>query len=1214
MQMTTPYRPAQQSRSPFWAALIAVGLMALLPGAAPAVGQNVAKDAVIVKVKDGYLLPSDAKQGNAMSAAERVREWAANAGAVQAVPLWTAHTDAARLSSAAGDHHPGRRTFIMRLSSGTPAEDAIRQLERLPWVEYAEIDGMVELHQSPNDPLYPRQWDLENTGQAYWRVARVPGDFNDTLASLNGTPGADIRFLSSHQYPGPKTSVPVCIIDTGIDTDHEDLVDHLLVNAGEIPDNGIDDDHNGFVDDVYGYDFSGDVRADTPLDVVPDSNVTDSIGHGTHVAGTVAATVDNGLGIAGVSDSARVFAAKIFPYSYFSVSAQAIYYAVLRGARVINMSWGGAFPSQTIEDALQYASDHGVVLVASMGNSGANNILYPSSYDITIGVGASTADDRLATFSTYNDFVDVIAPGQDILSLRAGTSDLYAQGNEPGVHIIDEHYYIASGTSMAAPHVTGAAAVLLSIAPGLSNTRVREILESTADDIIDPYGDGANLPGWDNYTGWGRINLQNAIAALPGVFAVIDDPQNGMWLNGNITITGSAMGANFSSYSVQVAPGIGPEATTWETIATSGTPVQGGTLAVWDTDTLNGDYTIRLDAGPDAVFDVPVHLAQDNTAYIQSPATGDSIILTAVIVGTAAGPDFDHYTLSATGPLPATTPRPINTFTKPAWDDTLGLWELSQIPPGDYWIRLSLSTAGAPVTDSVRVSVKDVFQPGWPATIPANSNFAMTVTNIDGVGGEEIILPTQRGLFVLAGDSLHYPTWDPTAKWPMYPGWPRDTLVNYRTPPACADLDGDGKSEIIIATATAMHVYSFIGEEYEGWPQPFTGSNNFYGVSVPTVGNLDGKPGLEIAAIDQGGTIRVWHADGTAYQPQTKPFGSIDVDRSIVNSLPQAKIVDLNGDNRYELVAVGDGVSIFDGQTGNPYPLPTSNPLKTIHFSINGVAIGDFGGTGDRDIAYVAADDPLGNYFVNVIDGDGNTLPGWPRILEPTQEKYVLYSMAAGDIDDDQSPEIFVAPYSVGGSLLYAFHADGAAVASDSSDGLFARLPGSVSSITLNDIDDDGEPEVVFRVGQLIFGPDQVFAMNPDGSFVPGYPITFGVGSSTTLAAPVIGDINRDGITDMVTLHSTGTQVIVWDLVGAAGPSGRPWPRFMADVWNSGVAPPPPYDAVYLNNLVDYIFFGAQPFQIYEPTDLNCSGFTDAIDLNYLIDYLFFGGPPPCVP
>ncbi|MEW5874344.1 MAG: S8 family serine peptidase, partial [Candidatus Zixiibacteriota bacterium] len=825
---------------------------------------------VIVKVRPGFLPPVTGRKATQADPATQVQEWSASLGSLMAKPLWKASPSSSL--ALARDDHPGARTFVLTPAAGVNPDELVDQLLRLPWVEYAERDRLVQLHAVPNDPLYTRQWHLENTGQAYWAVVGVSGSGNDTIANLNGLPGADVRFLTAYNHPGPKGRVPVCIIDTGLDTDHEDLQGALFVNDGEIPDNGIDDDHNGFIDDVYGWDFSGNT-AGTPNVIVPDNDVRDSIGHGTHVGGTVAAVVNNGIGIAGVCDSARIFSGKIFPNAYFSVSAQAIYYAVMRGAMVINMSWGGAYPSSAIRDALSYAAERGVVLVASMGNSGLDQVFYPSGYPETIGVGASTATDRLGTFSTYNDFVEIIAPGRDVLSLRAFGTDMYAPGGEPEVHIIGETYYIASGTSMAAPHVSGAAAVLLSLAPGLSADRVREILTGTADDVVDPYGDGANLPGFDRFTGWGRINLERAIAELPGVFATITSPAHFTWVGGNVDISGYATGGAFAGYSLLAAPGHGPDAADFAEFASGVAPVTGGVLGTWNTAPLSGPYTLRINAGADAVFDLPVFVIQDATASIVSPTAGDFVQLAATVIGTAAGAGFQSYTLDAVGPIPTTTARPIGTYSSPAWEDTLGVWSLESLPVGDYWLRLRLTTDAGIELDSARVTVASVFHAGWPVTLGANAHFAVTAVDIDADGIQEIVCPSNKGLRVLRANGT------------PYPGWPRDTLVNYRTPAAFADLDDDGKYEIIIATPDAMHVYTWIGEEYPDWPKPFNAGSHLYGTSLPTVGDIDADGHLEIAAIQEGGAIRVWRENGAVYTPsQTGSFGNLAVTNSSGNA------------------------------------------------------------------------------------------------------------------------------------------------------------------------------------------------------------------------------------------------------------------------------------------------------------------------------------------
>ncbi len=175
---------------------------------------------VIVKIRPGFLPQTSGLRARAVDPAADVLQWTAGAGVGAARVLWQGAPAASR--AAATDDHPGRRTFVLTPGPGVAPETVVHQLENLPWVEYAEVDRLLELHDAPNDPFYARQWHLENTGQPYWSVTRINGTDNDTLAELHGTPGADVRFLTAYNYSGEKTSVRVCIIDTGLDIAHED--------------------------------------------------------------------------------------------------------------------------------------------------------------------------------------------------------------------------------------------------------------------------------------------------------------------------------------------------------------------------------------------------------------------------------------------------------------------------------------------------------------------------------------------------------------------------------------------------------------------------------------------------------------------------------------------------------------------------------------------------------------------------------------------------------------------------------------------------------------------------------------------------------------------------------------------------------------------------------------------------------------------------------
>ena len=250
--------------------------------------------------------------------------------------------------------------------------------------------------------------------------------------------------------------VTVAVVDTGVDLDHPDLASNLFVNPGEIPGNGVDDDQNGYIDDVSGYDFAyGDADAD------------DVNGHGTHVAGTIAA-LNNGTGATGVAHNAKILPVKVLrdngSGSNFSVAA-GIRYAADLGADVINLSLGGGF-SQAVHAAINYANSLGSIVIAAAGNESAGQPSFParlgSVLSNVVSVGAHSSTDRIAGFSNDvggSNAVQIDAPGVSVYSTYAGG-----------------RFGSLSGTSMASPHVAGVAALALSANPDLTPAELRELL------------------------------------------------------------------------------------------------------------------------------------------------------------------------------------------------------------------------------------------------------------------------------------------------------------------------------------------------------------------------------------------------------------------------------------------------------------------------------------------------------------------------------------------------------------------------------------------------------------------------------------------------------------------------------------------------------------------------------------------------------------------
>jgi len=330
-----------------------------------------------------------------------------------------------------------------RLPEGMTTEQAMEQMRDNPRVLYVEPNYLVSASLAPNDPLYPGQWGLKNTGQE------------------GGTVGDDIDADLAWGVNTGDRNVKVAVIDSGIDYTHPDLAANVWTNPGEVPGNGIDDDQNGFVDDVHGWDFAND-----------DNDPFDDFGHGTHVAGTIGAVTDNGLGVAGVSWRVSLVAVKFLDSGGSGTTADAIAaidYATLIGASIMNNSWGGGAFSQALLDAINRAAAADILFVVAAGNNGSDNDLfprYPSGYDApnVVAVAATDRNDRLAAFSNYGlTSVDLGGPGVAILSTLPG-------GN----------YGTLSGTSMASPHVAGAAALLRAAAPHIDvfQTKYRLLLEA----------------------------------------------------------------------------------------------------------------------------------------------------------------------------------------------------------------------------------------------------------------------------------------------------------------------------------------------------------------------------------------------------------------------------------------------------------------------------------------------------------------------------------------------------------------------------------------------------------------------------------------------------------------------------------------------------------------------------------------------------------------
>ncbi len=383
------------------------------------------------------------------------------------------------------------RIYLLKSWYCSDPWEMARTYATTPYVEYAEPNFIGEGHATrPNDPRFGEQWALENTGN------------NAPDPSHGGSPkaGADIDAPKAWGLGKGSDGIVVGILDSGIDWNHPDLDARIWLNADD-PINGVDDDKNGYKDDYRGWDF-----------VNNDNNPMDDHGHGTVTAGIVGAETNNNNRIAGVDWNGKLMACKVlYPWGggtrchYLDV-VEAIEYAVDNGAHVINLSLGfDADSANVLWDAADYAYRSCVSVVASMGNHDSYTPRYPAGFYNVVAVGATDTDDwRADPFSwgggsAYGWHIDLVAPGNNILST-----------------IWNDSTAIWSGTSFSAPHVSGTLALLRF--EGLTSFQAeRQIWSRTEDRVGKPSED---LPGWDQYHGYGRLNAFYAMV-IPDVILML---------------------------------------------------------------------------------------------------------------------------------------------------------------------------------------------------------------------------------------------------------------------------------------------------------------------------------------------------------------------------------------------------------------------------------------------------------------------------------------------------------------------------------------------------------------------------------------------------------------------------------------------------------------------------------------------------------------------
>lgn len=392
--------------------------------------------------------------------------------------------------------------FTVKLSGDQNTAQYLEAANQNSQIAYAEpnyilhIDGFKDADETPapaeNVPVvteFGKLWGMKNVGQK-------------DAEGTDGVVGADIGATKAWAITTGNKDIAIAVIDTGVDYTHPELQGNIFENTAEIAGNGIDDDANGFIDDVHGWNFAG----------VSTNNPMDDNEHGTHVSGTIGANGDNAAGkIAGVNWHTSILPVKFLTgggSGSLADAVKSIQYATLMNVKIMSNSWGGGGFSQAMLDAITAAKNKGILFIAAAGNDAQNSDNsphYPAGYQVdnVMAVGATTNRDTLASFSTYGKrTVHIAAPGHKIYS-----------------SIFKGGYDTFSGTSMATPHVSGAAALLWGVNTGLTYAEIKDRLIRSRDFVPALSRKIASS---------GRLNVYNA---LMGIYPPSPEPTEDQWVD-----------------------------------------------------------------------------------------------------------------------------------------------------------------------------------------------------------------------------------------------------------------------------------------------------------------------------------------------------------------------------------------------------------------------------------------------------------------------------------------------------------------------------------------------------------------------------------------------------------------------------------------------------------------------------------------------------------
>ena len=848
------------------------------------------------------------------------------------------------------------RFYLMKTEENVRA--ICSQLKNDPDVEYAQPNYIYERCASPNDPEYPDQYAHQ---------------------LIEMTDAWDIS-TGSHD-------VVVAVLDTGVDTNHPDLRNNIWINEGEIPNNDIDDDNNGYIDDISGWNFERDNN-----DVLPEDSWDSIVGHGTNVAGVIAAEGNNGEGVAGINWQCSIMALRISLDVTSAEVAEGLDYATANGARILNMSFGadrfGPEGDPIVKEAIENAYAGGILLTGSAGNADTAKPNYPAGYFNVMAVSSTNGEDMKTGHSSFGPWVDIAAPGTDIV-----TTDL---GGE---------YIATAGTSFSAPYVGAVGALVLSYRPELTNMELRAILENTTDPIY--YG----LANPDEcYIGTGRVNAYQALLEADTRYPLgeIIEPRQAQTFApdvNSVTIVAFVHGDTYRLEYSQYG------SNNWILIADGNAPTDP-----------NGLVHLTLDNPGASTFDLRLNVTSDGHTHTDRKVFGINI---AVEQSSWPIPEEVDELLAEEMYYGGSICMDIDGDGRNEIIQSLMLWS-------DWW----------PVGEIVIWDEDGTPLPGWPQGLDLDPP-RCAVGDIDGDGDFEIIGTHEYDGVVSAWHVENGQVVD--GDWPLFVGgWYGWITTN----PVLADLDGDGDSEIIVAldmeSSDTDGLYAIQGDGSFLWQRRYTSEGSMSVADFDQDGNIEialsgygpGMSSIYTYILDnQGQRIKRWkggsrkgtvitdldadgelelvfctedsvmavHIDGNRLW-ETKLFEPLGQSGSLCTG-------DIDGDGLSEVYVISDieaddfelsRIHAFDHQgqqmvsagfpktvLGSPYDSP---PL-----------IGDIDGDGQKELVVGMPGEPIIAW-----EADGSTTPGFP-MLDIWTELGCIPSL--GDLDQDGDIELMVGGY-----------------------------------------------------------------------------------------------------------------------------------------------------------------------------------------------------------